>query len=346
MYAISTYIQLNNIVLNYCESFAIQSTWDAFTDTAEIVVPNVIFRSQTTNESIGLDALLKRGDPVLIKGGYNKSEKDAPIRFKGFISDIETGTILRIKCQDAMYALKQVDVQSRVLKKTTLQGLLDHILQDVNIDLNLSNRVQGSTGIGDWAIENNTFLSPVQVLKKLKSDYGFVSFIRDDKLSVGVPYDDTGVTHYLLKELHFTEPDNLVNEINDTKRVLKGISILPDNTKKIRYAVKENDIITVGSEAIKGELRTLNYYNLTEVELDEVLKTVYQNTNYAGLQGDFTIFGEPFIQHNDWVKIRDLKNPERNGTYKVRGVSTQMTVSGGLRQLVTIDFGISEVEAN
>ena len=64
------------------------------------------------------------------------------------------------------------------------------------------------------------------------------------------------------------------------------------------------------------------------------------------MQGNFTTFGEPVIRFNDWIKLRDLKNPERNGTYKVRSVATEMTTSGGLRQNVTIDYGFLEVESN
>lgn len=343
MKAISVYIQLNNITLQFCESFLVESSWDTFTDTASIVVPNVIFKSETSNATVGLDTLLQKGDPVEIRAGYNKAPDLLETIFKGFISQVKTGTLIVIGCEDAMYALKQKNLPSTKFTKVTLQELIDFAIDGIDIETNL---IDPNVVLGDWVIENNSFINPVQILKKLKNDYGFVSYIKDGVLNVGVPYDTTGKTHYLLKELNFAGDDDLKNEANDTLRVLKGISILPDNTRIIKYAVKVNEVITVSDTEVKGELRTLNYYNQTAAELTETLKKVYQTTNFTGLQGNFPTFGEPVIRYNDWIKLRDLKNPERNGTYKVNKVVSELTTSGGLRQNITVDFGISEVEAN
>ena len=107
MKAISVYIQLNNITLQFCESFLVESSWDTFTDTAQIVVPNVIFKSETNNATVGLDTLLQKGDPVEIRAGYNKAPDQLETIFKGFISKVKTGTLIVIGCEDSMYALKQ-----------------------------------------------------------------------------------------------------------------------------------------------------------------------------------------------------------------------------------------------
>jgi hypothetical protein len=342
MKGISVYIQLNNITLQFCESFVVESSWDTFTDTASIVVPNVIFKAETSNATVGLDTLFQKGDPVEIRAGYNKAPDNLETIFKGFISKVKTGTLLEITCEDSMYALKQKNLTSKSFVKPTLKELIDYLVEDITIDTKL---IDDSVVLGNWVIENNSFINPVQVLKKLKSDYGFVSYIKDGVLNVGVPYDATGKTHYLLRELNIID-DDLKNEANDTLRVLKGISILPDNTKIIKYAVKVNEVITVGDSEVQGELRTLNYYNQTADELTETLKKVYQTTNFTGLQGSFTTFGEPVIKYNDWIKLRDLKNPERDGVYKVNKVVTEMTTGGGLRQNITIDFGQTEIEAN
>lgn len=343
MKAISVYIQLNNITLRFCERFTVESTWDTFTDIAMVVVPNVVFKSESGNTSVGLDALLKKGDPVEIKAGYNKSPKQLISLFKGFISNVKTGMLLEIKAQDAMYALKQKNLASAIFKSVTLGELIDYITEGLDIETEL---IDPDVVLGDWAIENNSYINSVQVLDKLKNDYGFVSYIKDGTLKVGVPYDTTGTTHYLLKEINFAGPDNLMDEQNDTLRVLKGISILPDNTRLVKYAVKVDEEVKVGDEEVQGELRTLNYYNLTAPQLEEALKRAYQKTNLTGLKGDFTTFGEPVIKYNDYVKLRDLREPERNGIYKVKKVIYSMSPNSGLRQNVTIDFGISEVQAN
>lgn len=343
MKAISVYIQLNSVVLQFCESFTVESSWDNFTDTAMIVVPNIVFKSETSNASVGLDSLLQRGDPVEIRAGYNKGPDELESLFKGFISDVETGTLIKIQAQDAMYALKQTSIETKTFKKATLKELIDHITKDTSIESDL---IDDNIGMGDWAIENNSFHSAVDVLNKIKNDYGFVSFIKDGKLRVGVPYDANGVTHYLLKELNFSGPDNLVNQVNDTKRVLKGISIKPDNTRIIKYATKDNETITVSDDEIFGELRTLNYYNMTASELEEILKTVFQTVNWTGLEGGFQTFGEPVIRYNDYIKLKDLKNSKRKGSYKVKKVIYSMSPGNGLRQDVEIDYSITEINKN
>ena len=346
MKAVSIYIQLNNLTLTFCESFNIESTWDNFTDTAEIIVPNVIFKSETSNATVGLNTLLQRGDPVEIKAGYNKAQAQLETLFKGFISDVKTGTLISIKAQDAMYALKQKNLASKVFRAVTLKELIDYCVAGIDIEVEYGGLVDSSVVIGDWAIENNSVINPVEVLQKLKSDYGFVSYVKDGVLNIGTPYSTTQKTHYLLKELNLVGEDSLVNEVNDTLRVLKGVSILPNNTRIIKYATKTDETIIVGDSEIQGELRTLTYYNQTAAQLTETLKTVYQTTNFTGLKGDFTTFGEPVIRYNDYVKLKDLKNPERNGTYKVRKVIYSMSPSNGLRQTCTVDYGISEIEAN
>ena len=344
MKAVSVYIRLNNITLNFCERFLVESSWDTFTDTAFIVVPNVIFKAETSNATVGLDSLLQKGDPVEIRAGYNKSFDTLETIFKGFISKVKTGTLVEIGCEDAMYALKQKNLVSKVFKNATLKTLIDYITDRTNIETKL---IDDTAGLGDWVIENYSELNSVKVLEKLKGEpYGFVSYIKDGVLNVGVPYDATGTTHYLLKELNFAGDDDLKNEANDTLRVLKGISIQRDNSRIIKYATKIDGVITISDAISNGELRTLNVQYQTADQLEATLKRVYQTTSFTGLQGSFPTFGEPVIRYNDWIKLRDLKNPERDGTYKVRSVVTEMTVSGGLRQNVTVDFGITEVEAN
>jgi len=346
MKAVSIYIQLNNITLKFCESFSIESTWDNFTDTAEIVIPNVIFKSETSNATVGLNTLLQRGDPVEIKAGYNKAQAQLESLFKGFISDVKTGTLITIKAQDAMYALKQKNLASKLFKKVTLKELIDYCVEGVDIKVEYGGLVDSSVIIGDWVIENNSVINPVEVLQKLKSDYGFISYIKNGVLNIGTPYSTTQKTHYLVKELNLIGDDSLVNEVNDTLRVLKGVSMLPDNTKIIKYATKVDEKIIVGDVEIQGELRTLTYYNQTSTQLEETLKTVYQTTNFTGLKGDFTTFGEPVIRYNDYIKLKDLKNPERNGTYKVSKVVYTMNPSNGLRQTCTVDYSIGEVQKN
>ena len=345
MKVISVYIQLNTITLLYCQSFEIESSWDNFTDNAKVIVPNVIFKSETSNASVGLDALLKKGDPIEIRAGYNKPSDELETLFKGFISNIKTGTILEISAQDAMYALKQKNVPSKLFKDAKLSELIDYCLEGIKLDVEYTKVADKDVGLGDWAIENNSFQSPLAVFQQLK-DWGIIITVRDGKLVVGQPYDATGITHYFVKEINIIE-DSLTNELNDTARVIKGIYRNDKNEKIIKYVSKINEKILVTTDELQGTItKTLNFYNISESDFDKLLEKAYQSTNYKGFKGDIVTFGEPYVKYNDWIKLRDLKNPERNGTYKVRSVKYEMSTSSGLRQTITTDFAISEIQAN
>lgn len=85
-----------------------------------------------------------------------------------------------------------------------------------------------------------------------------------------------------------------------------------------------------------GELRTLNYYNLSKADLEKVAKKEAERIRYEGYRGSFTSFLLPQVQHGDTVILDDKKLPDRKGSYLVKSVTTTFGQGGG-RQKIEID---------
>lgn len=58
---------------------------------------------------------------------------------------------------------------------------------------------------------------------------------------------------------------------------------------------------------------------------------------YTGFRGKFLTFAIPFVKQGDYVQLIDAILPERNGTYKVKGVEYSGGTSGN-RQSIMLDY--------
>jgi len=111
----------NELIINVVNSITINSTYDKFTDTAEILFPeNINFNGK--NIFTGRDALIKRNDSIKIELGYDTLK---PI-FKGYITKVGSSNPIKIECEDQMFLLKKVIVtQTKVSVTEILNTLKD-----------------------------------------------------------------------------------------------------------------------------------------------------------------------------------------------------------------------------
>ncbi len=314
MLRINPQIILGDKTFNFVTDVTIESSWETFTDTAVILLPNK-FEQDGETITAGTDNLFKRGDKVEIRLGYLPNKE---LRYTGFISKILPDSPLRIECEDAMWLLKQITV-TKSFKSVSLDDLLKSILPStVPLQTNVT-----ASQLGQFRIKR---ASIAQVLEELKKTYGLVSFVRDGTLQVGLAYPFIPATvHEIIFQESIISSGLEFRREEDVKIKVKGISILPNNTK---IEVEEGDP--------DGEQRTLTYFNLTKTELTNIVKRELPKLKYTGYAGSFETFGEPFIQHGDNIKLIDKKFPERDGTYVVDAAKTTLSVTGGLRQNVTL----------
>jgi len=330
-------IQIGTFTFDYVQRVEVASSWETFTDTAVITMPT---RFKDSNKNIiSLDrlqaerALFKPGDKVVIKLGYFPQLNTI---FEGYLKRAQPNTPLIFECEDASYLLKKKNITSFSQRKTTLKALVNHCVNNI-----VPSKILDAA-IGDFKVNNQSFVNIVDVLDLIKNQFGIFSWFRGGELYVDYPSTRTtqtegAVTHDFDFQRNVIDSGLQYETVEPNDITVKGTSIKLDNTKIDRYAYYDSEgNIKVGSESRQGEQRQYNYIELTQNELDERIKGILPTVIYNGFSGSFTTFGFPVVQHGDKVNITDKRYPERNGTYLVRAVNTTFG-EDGYRQIITLD---------
>lgn len=82
---------------------------------------------------------------------------------------------------------------------------------------------------------------------------------------------------------------------------------------------------------------------VSEDELVQEAETYWENYNRNGVEGNLTIFGDLQIMAGETVELLDLREPEKNGWYRVEEVNTQFGVNG-FRQTLKLPYCIAKPE--
>lgn len=307
-------ITVNQFVFDYVCEVEVSSSWENLTATAKITLPNKL-KFQGRNLASGSQALFKKGDYVKIELGYaGRLIESVNTVFEGYISAIKPESPLVLECEDAMWLLKQSSI-TKSWKSVSVKQLLSEI-QPLVFDCD-------DITLGQFRV---TRVTAAQILDELKDKYGLYSWVRNGKLisgKVGTWLGGNKRKFVFQEDIVSSELQYLRKE--DIKIKVKAISIMPNNTK-IEVEFGDTD----------GELRTLNYYNLSKADLEKVAKKEAERLRYEGYRGSFTSFLLPQVQHGDTVILEDKKFPDRKGSYLVKSVTTTFGQGGG-RQKIEID---------
>lgn len=291
----------------------IVSSWETLTDTAKIVLPRGI-RFIDSNYIAGVNNLFKRGDQVNIFIGY---DGDLSSRFVGYLSGVKPGNRLEFECQDAMYLLKQKNIESFSSAKITLYDLLLEITADT-----LPFSEVPDINLGKFRIIN---ANAAEVLEEIRKTYGLVSWARNGLLYSGFAYDPffPGETHIFEVGKNVISFDELKYfREDDVSLKVKAVSLKPDNTKIE---------VTVGDD--KGDLRTVFKYNVEEAELRKFAEAQLNELKFEGYRGSFEAFTTPAVNHGDIIDFRNPFIPEQNGKYYVKKVSIRVGTKNDVQRI-------------
>lgn len=323
-------ITIGSFRFNYTAEVNIDESWDTFTDTASIEMPNK-FLKDNKQIAVGENNVFSRGDAVEIKLGYFPNLQS---RFKGFVSKIVPDSPLKIMCEDRMYLMKQKNIKSKSFKETTIKEVIDYVAPDEIIDYDTPD-----ANIGLFEIDNKAFVNAVTIFETLKKQFGFKIYYRGDRLQVRAlnsilskdsPVHEIGFQRNVISStLAYIKED-------DVDTVIKAESILEDNTRIIRFGFKDNRKVIIDDVGRDGQTKSLKMYNLKKKEVDEEIVRRIDNFIYEGYKGAFTTFLEPSVEHSDKIKLIDNKNIEREGTYLIKRVSTSFGAKGGGRQTIEL----------
>jgi len=308
MKILNSHISIGKLQFSWVASVDIVSSWQLFTDTAEIKLPAHLKINK--DELLGY---LNFGDKVQIKLGYDDDLKTV---FKGYVTDIEPGVPVTLKCEDEMWRLKQESITASA-RKMSVKKLLNQYYTGykhrfINIEL------------GAMVIDN---LNKVKVLEQLKGSFGLYAFFRGDTLYVGKQYDtETARKHRFVLDYNIAGDSLAFKRKEQVRLKVKAIANQPDGSKLE---------ITLGDD--DGDTRTLNFYNLTKAELKKAAERELERLKYDGWRGSFTAFGQPLVRHGDVVRLekQDQSKDDKTGNYFVDKVSYHFGTDG-FRQKISL----------
>lgn len=306
MIKLSCDIKISDYQFKGVVDLSVDSSSENLTDTAILTFPQKV---KWKDKSI--KDLIKRGDPVVIKLGYNDSLTEV---FSGYIKAIKADIPITVECDDMMFKLKKNPI-STSFQNTSLDNLLKNILPS-GITYSAA-----SINLGKMRINGAT---PAEVLSKLKDQYGIYSWFKNGILYSGLQYLGKGKNHIInysiddFKNLEYIVSDDISYQVS-------AISIYDNNTR-----IEEK----VGDEG--GEKRQFYYYNIDRAELKRMASVSLVKLKYDGYRGSLQIFGKPIIAHGDTFTIKNQFYPEREGTYIVKSVRKDFG-QDGFKQTVEID---------
>lgn len=313
MKQITIHITIGKTNFYFVDTITINGSWNYLADTAVITLPRKLFKSGDLAKSGNQNPLIKTGDPVTIRLGY---DFDMYTEFTGYVKSISPNTPVKIECEDEMWLLKQTSY-TQAWRSASLKDILDVIIPS-SIDV----QTTGEVNLGKFRINQ---VSAFDVLKKIKEVYGLVSYMRGKTLFIGYPYQEKGNKVKLdFQENIDDEQTNLTFRTSDqVKLKFKAISIQSDGSKRE---------VELGDPS--GQLRTLHLpVGLNEQEIQAVAEQKMKLYNFDGYQGTVTTFGQPIVRHTDKVEFINNIYPDKEGTYFIDNVQVKLNGQGYRRTL-------------
>jgi hypothetical protein len=283
----------------------VNSSWENLTDTATITFPRLL-KWQGRELATGPNPLLKRGDKVLVRIGYDGENTEV---FRGVIRDITGEVPVKLICEDEMYLLKSGEKTLSYKDTSTAE-----IVKDI-VGGTVPYKVVADVKTGPFRISKAT---PAKVLEYLREHYFVRAWMRAGTLYVGLAYvPELQRTSKIRFDRNIISHTLEYREKDSVKLSLKAVIVKPGN----------------GSETVEigdtdGEKRTFHYYNISISEAKKMLEKEIERLRYTGYRGSFVTFGKPDIRHGDVVKITDPIYPERSGSYLVKSVKINFGQTG------------------
>jgi hypothetical protein len=312
-------------------SIEIESNRFEFTDRATVRFSEGFYKQNNK-----ISDLIKRNDRIVIYLGYF-AKRGLIQEFNGYISEVIPGKPCELKCQDEMYILKQHTIEPKVFEDTNLKELLTYYYKgQTSID---------NVNIGTWVVGLNSTL--VDLFDELRSTFGMLTYFKNSVLCCNAELI-TSPEKTVIFNVQENVPVNGVdikiqNDDEAYKLIVHGISPQKDGSKFERYAYYTDNartIVTVSSIKPDGVLNVVKIPEITQIELDNLIKRRLPKLYESTAAGEALTFGLPSFKHSDRAQIIDVKNPSNEGIYDIIGVSKTYGISTGYKQKAKLGLKI------
>ena len=333
-------IKIGNFIFDYVTNLVIESSWDTFTDTATITLPNKFIRDSKVIFA-GTNNLFKRGDVVEINIGYFPKLQR---RFTGFMSQIHPERPLVLECEDSMWLLKQINLVSKQFIDTTIKTVIEYATAGLkNITIEYDDK---DANMGSFEVDNKGFVNAVTVFEVLKKNFGYNIYFQDNILQVRILNSILSLdkpAHVMDLQFNVIEDNLTFQRDDDVGMVVRFESKQKDNSVITLFGFKENGKTVISTKPKQGGI--VNSWKVPELSEKLIRELITKNIDkyiWEGFQGGFTTFLEPTIEHSDRIDYIDPRLPEKNGRYLIKGVVTIFGIDGG-RQIVELRNKVGDV---
>lgn len=314
MYALKSEITIGSYRFSAINDVAIKRSIYETGATATIKVPvTALLKAQETPPAkVNITQVVKVGDSVEIKLGYNSVRAE----FKGYVKRINLTTPVEIECEDAFWLTRS---QSVTISGTTT---LKNVLEDCGLTVAFAEELT----MKNYVAKNMTVST---LLDRLKTDYGLcIFFDLEGRVCACRPYGVTSGRNvkYTLRKNVIKDDDLKYHKAEDNKVSIKAICFKRDGSRV---------------EATKGDgdrSVSLYFYDVEDMnELAMLAQQELDRRSYDGYDGTITTFLAPAVAPTDTAVITDPIYGKRDGSYYVEAVETTFGTSGARRK---VDIGI------
>ncbi len=295
-------------------TFKIDSSWQSLTNNMDLTISKALFFDEVGK----VYQLVKAGDPIVLRGGYNGELME---EFRGFVSQILDDMPVLLKCEDNMYVMKRTGAH-KIYKRVKLAQLLRDIVPS-QYKIDAMDVELGSVEL------NRTTVS--QTLLMLKDNYGIYSYFVGDTLVSGKIYEDNPVTEVVKYCLSGGTKNIIKNDLkyrtkDDVKIKVRMVNYNDDGTK--------SEVVVGDDEGQEQRLVCTNHKNAADLKV--LAQKELDRLKIDRFSGTLTSFAIPFVQEGYTASIINTEYPERSGDYYVDAVTTSLNDMGAYHRVVKI----------
>lgn len=292
------------------------------TATALIKLPKKI-KWQDENE-----IPVKTGDGIIIKLGYEENGLETV--FQGYIKSVGIRTPIEIRCEDEMFALKQMKASPASYRNATISQIIKDQLGE-----KYSLKVISDATFSQAIRIKDTSVTIARLLEQLKEKYKCYFFFKDN-------YSGTVLCSALLSD---TDSDR-VQVFDNCSNMIKYDNLKVKTADEIKAKIKAVSISTKkGGEKIEVEVGDPDGETIIIVKKNQTIETLKKIANIKlkeikvdGLDGSFETFGAKICGLLDTIKI--VIDGKNQGRYRVLKNVVKYDHSG-YRQTITIGGKVS-----
>lgn len=318
-YVLGIEISIGGYKLTRANSVKIERSCNLIADTATITLPiTAVVQSNGVTTTTETAKLITAGMPVQIKLAYTGVYEG--VEFTGYVKRVNKKIPLEVECEDAIYLLRKSNI-NKAWTSVTLSDVMKEIVQGTTLKVS---ETMPTITLAPFSIKNAT---GAWALQEIRDKYGLTIYVSNNTLYAGLAYaDNNGTVVYTLTgdNTNVIDASSLqFRDKEDVKLKVKAIGIHADNTRTE---------VEVGDSS--GELRTLNFYNVTSKdELQKLAQQQLDKLKFDGYEGKLKTFLIPVAIPGMRAKVKDNLFPERAGSYYIESVTTTWGVDGASREV-------------